>query len=132
MNKEDTTNFVRLISGLAKQLRGEEMTEATQTDLQAQLDGAHRETARLLALLAAITKDTVLTIASDIEEPGWYLLHLPMAGFIHTWHISPSDAELFHHVPLVSQSDERAKYDGHTTEQKYDRIQHHIFQITRG
>lgn len=111
-----------------------EINQATKRnkELLDQRDAAYNERARLLALLGAVSPGSVMTLADDVEEPGWHIFCLPMAGFIHTWHISPEDSELFKHIPLVPRDDPRAQWDGHTTEDKYNRIQHHIFQITRG
>jgi hypothetical protein len=87
-----------------------------------QRDGAYRERAQLLAWLAAL-HPAVRTLAPDVDEPGWQILYLnPTTGGQMSWHIAPRDAELLAHVQQVQTDDERAQWDGHTTEAKYQRI----------
>ncbi|MET8765504.1 hypothetical protein [Streptomyces sp. NPDC004658] len=91
-------------------------------------DGAYRERAQLLAWLAALHPATaVITPAADIDgEDGWQLLYLVAGGWQMSWHIHPRDADLFRHVTAVEPSDPRAQWDGHSTEQKYERIRGHV------
>lgn len=89
-----------------------------------QLDAAYRERAHLVAWLAA-HYPAVITPASDVEEPGWQIVYLTFGGGQGSWHISPRDADLFARVPHVPADDPRAQWDGHTTDQKYERIRHH-------
>jgi hypothetical protein len=87
----------------------------------AQRDGAYRERAQLLAWISTRYR-SILTPAVDVDEPGWHIL------FIHThhrqlsWHISPSDLDLFSHLDVVTSSHPLAQWNGHTTEQKYEVI----------
>lgn len=91
-------------------------------DLTAARDGAYRERAQLLAWLAAL-HPAVRTLALDVTELGWQILYLnPTTGGQMSWHIAPRDIELFEHVEYVRAGDERALWDGHTTEAKYERI----------
>ncbi|MDX3019891.1 hypothetical protein [Streptomyces acidiscabies] len=85
-------------------------------------DGAYRERACLVALLAAMTDGAVTAPATDIDEPGWTLLYLNLGGRQASWHISPRDHDLFAHVERVGSDDPRTQWDGHTTEEKYARI----------
>ena len=96
------------------------------TDLTAERDGAYRERAQLLALLAAMTRRPVIAPAPDVDEDGWQILYLTIGGRQATWHIHPRDAELFSHVEQAGPNDPRAIWDGHSTEQKYERIADHI------
>lgn len=91
-------------------------------------DGAYRERAQLLAWLAALhSTSTVITPASDVtDEDGWHLLYLVAGGWQMSWHIHPRDVDLFRHVTVVDRSDARAQWDGHGTEQKYQRIRGHV------
>jgi hypothetical protein len=84
-------------------------------------DGAYRERAHLVAWLAALYP-AVLAPAPDVDEPGWQILYLTAAGRQLSWHIAPSDAELFRRVERVAADDPRAQWDGHTTAAKYGRI----------
>lgn len=89
---------------------------------EAERDGAYRERARLLAWLAAL-HPAALAPAPDVDEPGWQILYLnPAAGGQMSWHIAPRDADLFTHVQRVPVEHPRARWDGHTTEEKYQRI----------
>lgn len=90
-------------------------------------DGAYRERAHLLAWLAALhPSSAVITPASDVDgEDGWHLLYLVAGGWQMSWHIAPQDVPLFRDVELVEPTDTRAQWDGHGTEQKYQRIRQH-------
>lgn len=88
---------------------------------EAERDGAYRERAQLLAWLAA-QHPAVLAPAPDVNEPGWQILYLNAGGQQLSWHIHPRDADLYGHVKQVPADDPRAQWDGHTTEQKYQRI----------
>ncbi|MEV7867450.1 hypothetical protein AB0P17_15415 [Streptomyces sp. NPDC088124] len=91
---------------------------------EAERDGAYRERAHLVAWLAAL-HPAVIAPASDVDEDGWQILYLTAGTWQMSWHIAPRDAELFAGVEHVDADDPRAQWDGHTTEQKYDRIRHH-------
>jgi hypothetical protein len=86
-------------------------------------DGAYRERARLVALVAGgLAEQAVVAPASDVDEPGWQILYATLHGRQCSWHFSPRDADLiefFDHVPV---DDPRAQWDGHTTEAKYEHI----------
>lgn len=88
---------------------------------EAERDGAYRERAHLLAWLAT-HYPAVTTPAPDVDEPGWQLLYLTAPTGQLSWHIAPRDAELLAHVERVEPDDPRAQWDGHTTEEKYERI----------
>jgi len=89
------------------------------------LDGAYRERAHLVALLAAMTEGAVIAPAHDVEVPGWQIAYLTLGGWQASWHIAPRDADLFRGVDHVSVDDPRAQWDGHTTDAKYTRIRNH-------
>jgi hypothetical protein len=95
-------------------------------DLTTERDGAYRERARLIALLAAMTPKAVITPAEDTDEPGWQIIYLLIGGRQASWHIAPRDADLFEHVKHVNSMDPLTIWDGHTTEEKYARIADHI------
>lgn len=100
---------------------GERLTKKIEA-VEAERDGAYRERAHLVALLAALTDNAVISYARDVDEPGWQIVYLQLGGHQASWHISPRDAELFAHVERVDVEDPRAQWDGHTTEAKYERI----------
>lgn len=89
---------------------------------EAERDGAYRERAHLVALLAA-HYPSVIAPAPDIEdEPGWQILYATLHGRQCSWHIAPRDADLFEHLDHVDADDRRARWDGHTTDEKYRHI----------
>jgi hypothetical protein len=83
-------------------------------------DGVYRERAHLLAHLATIYPAHFET---DPAEPDWPVLHLNLPTGQCCWHISPDDLHLFGHV----ETEPGNTWDGHTTEEKYRRID----QLTR-
>jgi hypothetical protein len=99
--------------------------------VEAERDGAYRERAHLVALLAAMTDDAVITYAPDTDEPGWQIIYLTIGGRQCSWHIAPRDAELFEHVERVGALDVRALWDGHTTEEKYAHIAAHTAELAQ-
>lgn len=97
--------------------------------VESERDGAYRERAQLLALLASL-HPSVIAPAPDIEdEVGWQILYLHIDGQQASWHIAPRDAELLAHVEHVPADDRRAQWDGHTTEEKYERIGQHAARL---
>src|ERR1041385_9259863 len=96
--------------------------------LTTERDGAYRERAHLLALLAAL-HPSVIAPAPDVDEDGWQILYLTSGGTQASWHMAPRDADLCAHVEHVPADDRRAQWDGHTTEQKYTHIGQHASQL---
>ncbi|GGR70927.1 MULTISPECIES: hypothetical protein [Streptomyces] len=94
-------------------------------------DGAYRERAHLVALLAALTNGAVITDAPDVDEPGWQIVYLTIGGRQCSWHIAPRDADLVTHVERVDALDVRALWDGHTTEEKYTHIAEHTAELSK-
>jgi len=103
----------------------------TRTQLTEALNGAYRERAHLVALLAAMTDGAVIVPAGDVDEPGWHIVYLTLGGHQASWHISPRDSDLFQHVEHVDVTDPRAQWDGHITADKYARIAEHTAELAR-
>jgi hypothetical protein len=101
------------------------INDAQLDELHDALDGAYRERAHLVALLAAMTSGAVIAPALDVHEPGWQIAYLKLGGWQATWHIAHRDAELITRVEQVAADDPRAQWDGHTTDAKYTRIRQH-------
>ncbi|MER7971048.1 hypothetical protein ABTX35_18975 [Streptomyces sp. NPDC096080] len=101
---------------------------------EAERDAAYRERAQLLAWLAALhPANAVRTPALDVEDQeGWQLLYLTAGGRQMSWHIHPRDADLVQHVTPVNADDERAQWDGHDTEEKYERMRGHVRLLALG
>lgn len=109
---------------------GEHLTKKIKA-VEAERDGAYRERAHLVALLAAMTGDAVMAPALDVPEPGWWIVYLTIGGRQASWHISPQDAVLFAHVEHVDVQDARAIWDGHSTEEKYAAIAAHTAELAQ-
>lgn len=91
--------------------------------LTGERDGAYRERAHLVALIAGgLAEQAVLAPAPDVTEPGWQILYITLHGRQCSWHIAPQDAGLFEFFDHVTADDPRAQWDGHTTEAKYEHI----------
>lgn len=78
-------------------------------------DAIYRERAFLLAHLAALYPSH---IQPDPGAPDWPVLYISFPTGQCTWHLSDNDLELFGHV----RTDVYESWDGHTTDEKYDRI----------
>lgn len=79
------------------------------------LSAAYRERAQLLALLATVYPSHM---QPDPTEPDWPVLYLGLPTGQATWHIAPDDVPLFGHV----RRDITEPWDGHTTDEKYERV----------
>lgn len=84
------------------------------------MNEVYRERAHLVANLA-LQYPSVLAY-NDPEEPSWPLVYVQGPAGQMSWHVSPDDLDLFEGVPLVHPEDPRAAWDGHTTEEKYERL----------
>ncbi|MCT9003577.1 hypothetical protein [Streptomyces rhizosphaerihabitans] len=108
----------REVLGLA-----ESMMRRLAEEHEAALGSVLRERNHLAAWLAAF-HPSVLAAAPDAGV-GWRRLFLRAGGWQFTWPIPPADLSLFDHVRRVPVGDARARFDGHTTDQKYLRIRTH-------
>lgn len=92
------------------------------------LDNAYNERARLVALLATLYPSHIGY--TDPTAPDWAVVTIEAPTGQLSWHIARRDIDLFEHVPVTLSTDR--PYDGHTTDEKYQRIQNLITQITNG
>lgn len=83
-------------------------------------DAIYRERAHLVAHLAAIYPSSW----KDSGEPGWPLVFIDLPTGQCAWHVAEADMDLFSHVQPGS-----ASWDGHSTEEKYQRIDEHTKAI---
>lgn len=95
------------------------------TKIEAERDGTYRERARLVAFLAACYPSEI------IEQPGkfadeWPVIYVTGPTGQLSWHLSRADLDLFGHVQRFIDvrrvGDEEPRWDGHTTEEKYERL----------
>lgn len=82
----------------------------------------YRERAALVALLAAIYPSW---FGSDPKEPDYPVIYVQTEAGQLSWHISRDDMDLFAHVTLINEE----PWDGHSTDEKYDRIKNLIKEI---
>lgn len=85
------------------------------------MNALYRERAHLVAFLAACYP-SALVPGADPDEPGWPVLYVTTPRGQMSWHIDPLDRDLFANVPVVTGAD-APTWDGHTTPQKYERLQ---------
>lgn len=75
----------------------------------------YRERAHLLAHLATFYPSHIQHDPVDFE---WSVLYISLPTGQVTWHISDADMDLFEHV----RTDTYETWDGHTTDEKYARL----------
>lgn len=93
-------------------------------DLEAQKDGAYRERDLLVAHLSSLFPSSLERHPeSDTEwEDDWrWIVFIDLPTGSVSWHIHDSELHEFDHLP---QLDGR-EWDGHTTEEKYERLRRH-------
>jgi|GEM_PF-2435163 len=78
----------------------------------------YRERAHLVANLASRYPAVIATT----DEPDWPVIYIDTPTGQLSWHLAVADLDLFDHVTRVPASDPRARWDGHTTAEKYDRL----------
>lgn len=84
------------------------------------VNAVYRERARLVAVLAALWP-SVITF-SDPNEPDWAVITIDSPQGQLTWHIHRDDLDVMGNMAWVARDDNRAKWDGHTTDEKYQRL----------
>lgn len=86
------------------------------------LSAAYRERARLVAFLAALYPAVIAH--SDPDAPGWPVITIDTPAGQMSWHLAPDDLDLFPEslAPRVHPEDPRAKWDGHSTDEKHERL----------
>jgi hypothetical protein len=87
----------------------------------AERDKAYRERAHLVAYLAAC-HPSVITDAPDTDD-AWKIIYVETPAGQMSWHLSGDDLDLFLHVADTGDVPGGApEWDGHSTEQKYERL----------
>jgi hypothetical protein len=106
--------------------RGGYCLDAGHEELQYQLDSAYKERNKCVALIAKMAKVLGYSVGMGKhpeEDESWdrewmniVYIDLPVGQI--SWHIHDSDLELF---SFLSEYD--GQWDGHTTEEKYERLE---------
>lgn len=90
------------------------------------IDNAYEERNRLVALLAAFYPAVVDKTAIEGWDPSWHnCVYIDTMEGQLSWHFHDRESELFAHIPRG-----KAEWDGHTTEEKYHRIERLIARHT--
>ncbi|HTJ70329.1 MAG TPA: hypothetical protein VL551_22520 [Actinospica sp.] len=84
----------------------------------------YTERAHLVALLAQLYPSS--WNHGDDECPDWFVVYIDLPTGQATWHISPEDWWIFACVPHGD-----AKWDGHSTPEKYQRVRDLIAEIEK-
>ena len=87
---------------------------------QNKLNQVYNERDRLVALISSIYPSH-LAIDEGSEEGFKYVVYIQTPEGQLSWHIADEELVLFGHLKVKDND-----WDGHTTEEKYDRIQHLI------
>jgi len=88
-------------------------------DLKFSLDGVYSERAHLVAALSKLWPASIEQHDGEDWDDQWrnvVIIDLPTGQV--SWHIAPADLDLFAHLPR----DAGRVWDGHTTGEKYDRL----------
>lgn len=91
-----------------------QVAEARLAEVEAERDGAYRERAQMVVALAKVFPSWVNT---DPAEPDWPVLYVQLPTGQASWHFSPADRALLDGITVGGPA-----WDGHTTEEKYERI----------
>lgn len=94
----------------------------------AERNGAYRERAQLVAHLASLYPSQIAY--TDPDAPDWAVVTVETPAGQLSWHIAPKDMDLFEHVER--QNGLVLSWDGHTTEQKYERLRQLTIRPKRG
>lgn len=82
------------------------------------LDEVYSERNTCVALIASMAEglDLPIGIRPDEDDPGWYILFIDLPTGQVSWHFQESEKPLFPY-PLYTKA-----WDGHSNEQKYERV----------
>lgn len=78
----------------------------------------YRERAHLVAFLAAAYPSAI----DDTDDLDYSIVYVVTPTGQKSWHIAVRDLDLFSHVTPRRAGDMRFDYDGHSTAEKYDRL----------
>lgn len=100
--------------------------ECTISDLQEEVEkerdaknGAYKERNRLVALLATLYPSSLEPHEGEDWGPDWkWVCHIELPTGLVSWHIMTDELDWFRNIPR----NQGRKWDGYTTEEKYDRV----------
>ena len=83
-------------------------------------DRVYRERNRLVATLTKLSmlSDHVHIVRDESEVDEWHIVYIEGPTGQMSWHVPKSDMDLFHGREI----EEYWPWDGHTTDEKYDRL----------
>lgn len=115
-------------SEIARELIAVAKAVTAERDSQkAQKDAAYLERNKLVALLASLFPSGIAKTAIEGWSEDWHgCVYIDFPGFQASWHYHDSQAYLFEHLPPYEGS-----WDGHTTEEKYEKIVELAREATR-
>lgn len=88
------------------------------------MDDVYRERAHLVAHLASLYPSHIGH--TDPNAPDWAVVTVESPAGQMSWHVSPSDIDLFEHIERTNGL--VLPWDGHTTDEKYARLRRLIGQ----
>ncbi|MFE5871629.1 hypothetical protein ACFQ6V_23695 [Streptomyces roseifaciens] len=106
--------------------RYEEQLRQQLTAVEAERDAVYRERAHLIAHLAALHPSHIGY--TDPNAPDWAVVIIEAPTGQLSWHIAERDLPLFEHVEPTNRI--CRGWDGHTTEEKYERLRQHTRHLS--
>lgn len=97
---------------------------APDTGLREAVNGAYRERNALVAALIRVGGYRTWVISAP-DADGWHIVYVETPMGQMSWHVHPTDIRLFADVdgaPLFSSRRDDDEWDGHTTDEKYERL----------
>jgi hypothetical protein len=109
LGNDDYTNYSGAIKNLQKLV----------VELEGHKDRAYLERNKLVALLSKVFPSGKKKTAIEGWSEDWHgCVYIDLPTGQASWHYHDSQASLFEHLPLY-----QGAWDGHTTDEKYERIQ---------
>jgi hypothetical protein len=95
-------------------------------EVRASKDGAYLERNRLVQLLASLYPSGIRQTSIEGWSDDWHgCVYIDLPTGQASWHYHDSHAYLFAHLPPYTKP-----WDGHTTEQKYDRVSRLAYRLS--
>lgn len=92
--------------------------QARVTALEEQKNGAYSERNKLVCLLSKVFESSIETHDGEEWEDDWrHVVFINLPTGQASWHIHDSELPMFEHLESTGM-----KWDGHTTEEKYKRV----------